>query len=192
MTSPKGRAEVKRALLDAAAELLAERGPEAVSVRDVAARAVVNHGLVHRHFGSKRELVRAVMADLTSKLAAEVQALPATTMPSALATTAEASVYWRVLARALLDGIDPRELQGGFPVVRMLLERAAEAQRAGLLRRDVDARLLTATGLALGLGWLLFEPFVLAATGLRRRDRARLRGEALSLYFDYLTPTPSP
>lgn len=188
MTAPKGRAEVKRALLDAAAELLAERGPEAVSVRDVAARALVNHGLVHRHFGSKRELVRAVMADLTSKLAAEVHALPPTTMPSALATTAEANVYWRVLARALLDGIDPRELQGGFPVVRLLLDRAREAQHAGLLRRDVDARLLTATGLALGLGWLLFEPFVLAATGLRRRDRARLRGEALALFLRAAAP----
>jgi TetR/AcrR family transcriptional regulator, repressor for neighboring sulfatase len=133
-------------------------------VRDVSARARVNHGLIHRHFASKRELVRAVMADLTGKHAAEVAALPPSAMPATLATTAEASAHWRVLARALFDGIDPRELQGGFPVVKLLLERAAAAQQSGLLRRDVDVRLFTATSLALGLGWLLFEPFVLAAT----------------------------
>ena len=48
----------------AAVELLAERGPREMTVRDVAERAGVNHALVHRHFGTKDALIRAVVAEL--------------------------------------------------------------------------------------------------------------------------------
>lgn len=49
------------ALLAAALELFAERGPAAVSLREVAARAGTNLGLIHRHIGSKRDLVAEVL-----------------------------------------------------------------------------------------------------------------------------------
>ena len=65
---PSGRDEVSAAVLAAAAELFAERGPSATSIRDVAARAKVNHGLVHRHFGSKEKLVGAVLDHLAAEL----------------------------------------------------------------------------------------------------------------------------
>ena len=51
------------------ADLFAERGPAATSIRDVAKRAAVNHGLIHRHFGSKERLVGAVLAYLGPYLA---------------------------------------------------------------------------------------------------------------------------
>jgi hypothetical protein len=35
------------------ADLFAERGPAATSIRDIAARSRVNHGLIHRHVGGK-------------------------------------------------------------------------------------------------------------------------------------------
>ncbi|MCV7113486.1 helix-turn-helix transcriptional regulator, partial [Mycolicibacterium setense] len=49
--TPTGREEVAAAVLEAAADLFAERGPAATSIRDIAARSKVNHGLVFRHFG---------------------------------------------------------------------------------------------------------------------------------------------
>src|SRR2546429_9648403 len=58
---PTGRAEVAAAILAAAADLFAERGPAATSIRDIAARSKVNHGLVFRHFGAKEQLVGAVL-----------------------------------------------------------------------------------------------------------------------------------
>jgi predicted nucleic acid-binding protein len=44
-------------LLASAIELFAQRGPAAVSIRDVARHAGLNHGLLHRHFGSKDALI---------------------------------------------------------------------------------------------------------------------------------------
>ena len=70
--SPRGRDAVRAALLQAATELFALHGTEGVSVRDVAAHAGVNHGLVHRHFGSKDALVSEGMTDLQARLAAEL------------------------------------------------------------------------------------------------------------------------
>jgi AcrR family transcriptional regulator len=180
---PYGREAVKRALLDAAAELFAEQGPERVSVRDLAERAGVNHGLVHRHFGSKAGVLRALMQQLSQRIAADASASGAS-LPSAFAATAARGAYWRVLARALLDGGDPRELQPGFPLVQQLLAQAREAQKCGRVSPDVDARLLTAMGVAMGLGWLLFEPFVIAATGLERRNRYKLRQQVQVMWLE--------
>lgn len=54
----RGR-EVRRRLLDAAVELIAERGWTAVSTRVVAERAEVAPGLVHYHFTSVQALLSA-------------------------------------------------------------------------------------------------------------------------------------
>ncbi|MUM35063.1 TetR family transcriptional regulator, partial [Mycolicibacterium sp. CBMA 361] len=48
-SAPVGRDEVVAAILEAAAELFAARGPAATSIRDIAAKSNVNHGLVFRH-----------------------------------------------------------------------------------------------------------------------------------------------
>jgi AcrR family transcriptional regulator len=45
------------AVVKAAEELFAERGPSATTMRDIAARSGVNYGLVHRHFGTKKRLL---------------------------------------------------------------------------------------------------------------------------------------
>ncbi|MEU1628899.1 TetR family transcriptional regulator [Streptomyces sp. NPDC020096] len=52
----------RRALLDAAASLFAERGFERATVRDIAARAGVNQALLFRYFGSKKALFGEVLA----------------------------------------------------------------------------------------------------------------------------------
>ncbi len=68
-SAPTGRDEVIAAILDSAAQIFAERGPTAASIRDIAAQAGVNHGLVHRHFGSKEQLVAAVLDHQANQLA---------------------------------------------------------------------------------------------------------------------------
>ena len=59
---PQGRDEIRTAVIAAARALVAERGPDGFSVRDVAARADVNHALVHRHFGTKADVLEEVLA----------------------------------------------------------------------------------------------------------------------------------
>jgi AcrR family transcriptional regulator len=185
----RGREQVTRALLDAAAELFAARGTAGVSVRDIAAHAGVNHGLVHRHFGSKSALRRAVMEHLTRDLArtAERMGTPSFGLSADALALPALDRYWRLLARAILDGDDLAEVQQGFPVIDLILERARAAHEDGTLRPELDPRLLTALATALALGWLLFEPFVLAATGLTSHSRTRVRKQAFAMWLTLIT-----
>src|SRR5437763_10922665 len=58
---PRPAADPRDLLIDAALRLLVTRPVAGVSVRDIGAEAGVNHGLVHRHFGSKEGLIRAAV-----------------------------------------------------------------------------------------------------------------------------------
>ncbi|WP_085222210.1 TetR/AcrR family transcriptional regulator [Mycobacterium florentinum] len=164
-TTPTGREEVTAAILDSAAEMFAERGPGAASIRDIASRAHVNHGLVFRHFGTKEKLVAAVLDHLAAKL---------TTLTGGEASPAEVeratSIHLRVIARALLDGFPAGKLQSSFPAAARLLDGIRPEHES-----EESARLGASHAIALLLGWQLFEPFIRSATGL---DLAReeLRG----------------
>src|SRR6516165_5386923 len=54
--------ETRTRLLDAAEQLFAERGLDAVSVRDITELADANTAAIHYHFGSKQDLIAAVLA----------------------------------------------------------------------------------------------------------------------------------
>jgi AcrR family transcriptional regulator len=63
-----GRRETVAVLLDAAERLLVEQGYGAVTTRNLAERAGVNHGLVHYYFGSMEEVMVQVLERFTARL----------------------------------------------------------------------------------------------------------------------------
>jgi AcrR family transcriptional regulator len=140
------------AVVDAAADLFAAKGPAATSIREVAARSGVNHGLVYRHFGTKESLVAAVLDALSDKFVA-----------GGGDEAGVAERHWRVLARAILDGYPVGQLQRRFPTVNGLVETARQSYPD-----DLEARLAAGHTVALTLGWQLFEPFIRSAAGLEQ------------------------
>jgi AcrR family transcriptional regulator len=162
---PTGKEEVAAAILDAATDLFAERGPAATSIRDIAARSKVNHGLVFRHFGTKEQLVGAVLdhlgADLTELLRSQ-----------AAADVVERALdrQMRVMARTVLDGYPAGQLQKRFPNVAELLDNVRPRHDD-----ETGARLAVANALALQFGWRLFAPILRSATGLDELPDADLR-----------------
>jgi AcrR family transcriptional regulator len=74
---PEGRhhhGALRRALLDAVAEVVLERGPDAVTLRECARRAGVSHSAAAPHFGDKRGLLTAFAAEGEARLAAAMRA----------------------------------------------------------------------------------------------------------------------
>jgi TetR/AcrR family transcriptional regulator, repressor for neighboring sulfatase len=162
---PLGKDEVVAAVLAAASELFAEKGPAATSIREVAARAGVNHGLLHRHFGSKRQLLAATLqhlADSGAKL--RESGAPAEKLEAAQELQA------RVMVRSTLDGFPIEELQKRFPG----MERFLEQVRSGV-SDDRQARLSAAHAMALQFGWGLMSPTLRAAFGLHDLSDAEIR-----------------
>jgi AcrR family transcriptional regulator len=71
--------DLRRALLDTAAEAIAESGPAALSLRDLARRAGVSHAAPAHHFGDKKGLLTALAAEGFEQLAAALQETRAAT-----------------------------------------------------------------------------------------------------------------
>jgi TetR/AcrR family transcriptional regulator, repressor for neighboring sulfatase len=164
-TLPTGRDEVIAAILNSAGQMFAERGPAAASIRDIAAGARVNHGLVFRHFGTKEQLVAAVLDHLATHLTRLIDdGAPADEIEAAGAR------QLRVIARALLDGFPVGQLQTSFPAAARLLDEIRPRYRS-----DDDARLAAANAIALLLGWQLFGPFLRSAIGLQDLPQDKLR-----------------
>ena len=161
---PHGREQVRSAVLTATSALVAERGPDGFSVREIAARAGVNHALVHRHFGTKADV-------LEQMLAADAEAVVAAVVESGLPISGEAGgevvaelldvlaarpSYWRTLVHAVLDS--PEAALPGT---------ASTTELFSGLWRDTDDERAVPTSVAgmTVLGWLIFGQFMTDATG---------------------------
>jgi AcrR family transcriptional regulator len=154
-TRPHGRDEVIPAIHAAAIELLAERGPSAVTVRQIAEGAGVNHALVHRHFGTKDDLIRAVLAG-ESQAIAEAAMVSGRSVGAMLDLLEEHRAYFRALARAVLDSP---------ALLRDLDLPAGEAFLHLVGRPDESTRDAAAVAGALVLGWLVFGEHLATVLG---------------------------
>jgi AcrR family transcriptional regulator len=80
-TASPARRDATEALLDAAESLLVEVGYAAITVRKLADRAGVNHGLVHYYFGSMEEVFLQTLERFTDRLIERQTRLYAAEMP---------------------------------------------------------------------------------------------------------------
>ncbi len=167
-TRPHGKEEVKKAIIQSAATLFSEKGVDAVSLRMIADHAGVNHGLIHRHFGSKEMLRRETQEKLSADVRSEIGEPDdlVEILFRALKVIREHDKFWRVMARTLLDDRDHGEIQREFPFVKKLVERVAGEQKADRITTAVDANSIVASFLAYGLGMMVFKGYILPAVDL--------------------------
>lgn len=165
---PTGREAVREAVIAEASTLFAARGPRAVPLRDVADAAGVNYGLIHRHFGSKAALVNAVVDHLTHALADDLATVEDAGAAIDVADRHRECV--QVLAHLCLENDDEGALQREHPVVSGVLRRLQAAEIEG-----TEVQMRVAAAVVMVMGWQVFEPFILDATGLLDADPGDLR-----------------
>ena len=180
---PYGREAVKEAILDAAEKILAKHNPDEVSVRQIAKAAKINHSLVHRHFGTKENVVIAVHQRIIEKMDLSISSAESIEGNMALLfKTSKNNNSRRVLlTRAMLNGISPHLIQNQFPVMHRILS-LVEKKKAELENPSkYDAKILTAFFTAAVMGWFLYEPFLLASTGLEDENKDEIHEQIIEL-----------
>jgi AcrR family transcriptional regulator len=134
------RDEVRRAILEAAEELLAEHGPEGFSMRRLAALCRYTPPTIYHHFGDKTGVLDAILEERFREVLAVVRAAPRRDDPVELVREQMRSFldfflrnpsHYQLLVDAMRVGAEPPSAQE----VRDLLEGPLAAlQRAGRLR----------------------------------------------------------
>ncbi len=155
-SAPSGPDAVRRAILDAAAQLFADHGVDRVSLRDIATAADVHLALIRRYIGNRDELVSAVFDDLSGQLATAVLDQPLSGQGFGTDTVMG---RWVRVAGALAIAGQPLVGHGKFnPVLAM-----AETLVAGYGLDPRAARLRAAQIVAAALGWRIFEDYLVGA-----------------------------
>lgn len=183
----------KERLVKVAMRLFAEKGFDAITVRDISAAANVSVGLINHHFGSKeglREAVDKYFIDQFEEVLFEDRPTQGTSDQN-VALSVEFTENWidrhiddwdltkAYMRRALLEGSDwgASLFERFYQVVRTLIDRL---DADGSIRPDVDRLWLPLLVLYMELGTLLLEPYVERVLGKsgyernlwRRRHRA--------------------
>jgi AcrR family transcriptional regulator len=186
------RVPTRDALLRAAAELFAERGSEAVSTREIASKAHVNNGLIHRHFRTKEQLLRAVLEGLSAELSSVDQSgEESAILLRFFHAVREQETYWKLLARTMLDGQPIHTVQKTFPTMERAVELIRDLQAQDKGPTDYDPRSVAMLAAAVAFGWLVFEPWLLAAAGFAEEEKDEAGRDVIRLIRDFLTrPNP--
>lgn len=173
-------------MLEASARLFGRYGVAQVSLRDVAAEARVNLGLINRYIGGREELIFAVFADLTDQLVDEIRTDP--TAPRGFEADSIMNRWVRVLAYLVQVDPDAAVRIGTAPmdelaaIVEVIYDQSPEA-----------ARLRVAQLMGSAIGWRLFEPFLVASAGLGDMPLDEVRLELTRTHRRLgATPYPSP
>ena len=72
-TRPYHHGDLRRALIDAAVELIAERGLEATTLREITRRAGVSHAAPYHHFADRNALLEAAAIESFEQLATHLR-----------------------------------------------------------------------------------------------------------------------
>ncbi len=136
--------DLKRALTEAALQLVQEKGPKGFTLREVARRAGVSAAAPYRHFADKAQLLAAVAAQGFVQLHETLDATAATTtdLSEQVLAMGKAYVRWaathpdyyQVMFGSELDNTEsPEVLTAGERAFDDLLDAIARCQGAGLL-----------------------------------------------------------
>jgi AcrR family transcriptional regulator len=147
---------LRQALLEAARELTAEVGIEALTLREVARRAGVSHAAPYNHFADKAALTRALAVEAFGSLTNFLRLAVAAHLDPAKALKAIGQAYvgfalhnpseFRFIFREDLRSDETGEVaRAGERAYGVLLETVKHCQEVGVLPSSTDSNLLALT-----------------------------------------------
>jgi len=152
----------KMRLIDAATELLQERGASGISGRELARRAGVNYGLIHHYFGSKEAVFDETFITLHGRYVRDMVAEDTQRLAAAFRMRNH-EAFLRIWAYRELanDEMPIVDLKG----MRLLLDTIVSQRKIKPRRGDAytDAQASAYCSLALQLGWVICRRNLLAA-----------------------------
>jgi AcrR family transcriptional regulator len=180
----------RQSILDAAVRVFAQHGFRGGGLLSLAKEVGMSHVGVLHHFGSKQELLRAVVARRDAEEASVIDgSVPLTGLAAIQALARLGSqlvaqpLYPRLFTVLIAENLDPQDPLHGYFVARNqrmrggLARAIREGQKQGEIRADIDADRIAAEVMSFIVGtqvqWLL-DPDAIDVNGTYERYLARL------------------
>jgi AcrR family transcriptional regulator len=167
--APRDREATVAAIIAAATDLVARKGPDGFGLAELGARAGVSFGLIHRYFGGKAGLLKETLRQPFARQLARVLELyasgdaaqsPAPVVSLLFAAHDRNPDYVRLIAWGILTELLTEDVFATHrPTVEKLLTRYRRNRRAEGAD-EVDARAVAALLLCATLGFQLFRPML--------------------------------
>jgi AcrR family transcriptional regulator len=186
----KGEAS-RRAILDAASNLFADRGPGRVTLRQISDQAGCSPALVSRHFGSKDGLELAVVELLAERLR-DLRLQAHEDSQSAFRALLDALKGQReskLLLRCALGELSSRALAGtdnAATAVMEVIARQVATSRSTTENLPERMRFGTLASMSLLLGWLSLDDFLENAARLPASANNQVREAAVLEACDHV------
>lgn len=172
------------AILRAAAELMAEHSPSSVSLREIASRAGVNYGLIHRHYGTKDRLLVALFQEFVLYGGQYIAA--SDTIHDAIrgTFTADSGGWARIFSWVALDGVPPEQTFRDTSIMaafqRLIIEEWESSPEPA--RRDrFDPRVVSSFVMLMISVWDFYAPYMRQVDDWTDRTMDEARGEVMEL-----------
>ena len=157
---PQGKTAVMTAITAATAKLISERGSISITLKDIARKANVNHGLITRHFGSKEKLLRAVGLSMVNSMFEETRNRGEDLLDILFGWDNRYSINIRTIVRIMLDDPGGKALLDTKPLIDHLLDWINEGQRKMRFSPEVDSIVLLFIFGCLVFGDELLGPYI--------------------------------
>lgn len=183
--SQPGSTGAQHDILLAAADLFAQKGPAKVSLREIAAKAGVSYGLIHRFYRTKENLLVAVMELLVSyggeRLSGEEDAYAA--IDNSFGANIDSGQFARMLMWSIFEGTSPDRLLGGARSGGYLsqIETLWANPVAPKVRSEFDSSVLASVIGLVASVWDLYEPYLTELADNPGRSREDIRQEVTEL-----------
>ena len=187
---PKGKAAVMAAIMATTAVLISRRGVNSITLRDIARKANVSHGLIFRHFGSKEKLVKAVGLHMVNSMFEETKKRNKSLLDSLFGMDDRYSMNIRVIVRIILD--DPKEsvIVDAKPLIGKFLDWINEEQKQFRISPAVDPIVLMFIFACVAFGDELFGPYIGKIMDIPADSYKRLRPQILQTITSGLQMMP--
>lgn len=167
--TPRDRDATVAAIVAAATELMAKKGPDGFGLAELGDRAGISFGLIHRYFGGKAGLLKETLRQPFARQLARVLDLytgaeaarsPEPLVSLLFSAQARAPHYVRLIAWGILTELLTEDVFATHreSVTRLLDGYRRDLDAAGV--DDVDTRAVAALILTATLGFQLFRPML--------------------------------
>lgn len=168
MDKRKAKAEAtKRAIVNAAEKLFVKKGYAATSISDVASKAKVTKSLIHHHFGSKEALWEATSQKYQGNVERYIDEVLSFGVeswgPDFFSKTIPSYFEWirkhqnLYLMQTWLAAERRYPMVEGNPRLETIFDNIASEQKKGIIRNDIDPKLMMMALWAMVETWIPFR-----------------------------------